>query len=220
LSIGLGAIMEYVNAIYKYKDQKVNNKIYNEALETLALLLSPFTPHLAEEMWEKLGHKPFISTTEWPQYDEQKIDTSAEAIEDMISQTISDIRSVLELTKMEKPNQVTLFISQPWKYDFMKELQTELKKTINPGEIIKDLMATGLKVYGQEITKLVPKFVKDRSKIPNLVLDQDTEQAALIENAEFIGREFNCKIQIVKSQEIQHPKTKQAMPSKPAIVVE
>jgi leucyl-tRNA synthetase len=37
-----------------------------EALETLAKLIGPMMPHLAENCWEALGHKPFLATAEWP----------------------------------------------------------------------------------------------------------------------------------------------------------
>ena len=39
-------------------------------LETLTLLLSPYAPHLAEELWEKLGNSDSVTTQEWPVFDE------------------------------------------------------------------------------------------------------------------------------------------------------
>jgi leucyl-tRNA synthetase len=41
----------------------------SEALEVLATLLHPFAPHLAEEIWEMLGHSPSIQNQPWPTYD-------------------------------------------------------------------------------------------------------------------------------------------------------
>ncbi len=41
-------------------------------METFVLLLSPFAPHIAEELWEKLGHKTTLSYEPWPQYDDSK----------------------------------------------------------------------------------------------------------------------------------------------------
>jgi leucyl-tRNA synthetase len=41
-----------------------------EAVEKLVLCLSPFAPHLAEELWEVLGHEPSIANAEWPAWDE------------------------------------------------------------------------------------------------------------------------------------------------------
>jgi leucyl-tRNA synthetase len=57
----VAALMEYVTALIAGAT--------NEDLETLAKLLSPFAPHLAEAMWERLGHEPFVCTQRWPSYD-------------------------------------------------------------------------------------------------------------------------------------------------------
>jgi leucyl-tRNA synthetase len=40
-----------------------------EAVEKLVLCLSPYAPHLAEELWERLGHRPTIADEPWPTYD-------------------------------------------------------------------------------------------------------------------------------------------------------
>ena len=48
-------------------------------VETFAKLLSPFAPHLTEEMWESLGHKTLLAVTPWPEYDEAKtVDSTVE----------------------------------------------------------------------------------------------------------------------------------------------
>lgn len=44
--------------------------VWRAALETMILLLSPFAPHIAEELWTQLGHKPGIFSVPWPQADE------------------------------------------------------------------------------------------------------------------------------------------------------
>jgi len=43
--------------------------VLKDSLESLILLLSPFAPHLCEELWEKTGHKTFLFRTPWPSYD-------------------------------------------------------------------------------------------------------------------------------------------------------
>jgi leucyl-tRNA synthetase len=40
-----------------------------EAVEALVLCVSPFAPHLAEELWERLGHSPSVCTQPWPTFD-------------------------------------------------------------------------------------------------------------------------------------------------------
>ena len=41
-----------------------------ETLETFLKILSPYAPHICEELWEKLGHKEFICRESWPEWDE------------------------------------------------------------------------------------------------------------------------------------------------------
>jgi leucyl-tRNA synthetase len=52
--------------------------VYQFAIEQLLLLLSPFSPHISEELWEALGNAPGISGQKWPEWDEEA------AKEDMI----------------------------------------------------------------------------------------------------------------------------------------
>jgi leucyl-tRNA synthetase len=41
-----------------------------EALSALTLLISPFAPHLGEELWQRLGHEKSLAYAPWPSYDE------------------------------------------------------------------------------------------------------------------------------------------------------
>jgi len=60
----IAKIMELVNEIYQNLDGNTE-----EAFRTVVLLLSPFAPHLCEEMWQRLGGKESIFKTAWPKYD-------------------------------------------------------------------------------------------------------------------------------------------------------
>jgi leucyl-tRNA synthetase len=44
--------------------------VLKEAVEALTLMISPFAPHMAEELWERLGHPDGITAAGWPRYDE------------------------------------------------------------------------------------------------------------------------------------------------------
>ncbi len=67
----IAAIMELLNSVYEYVDQEDNPQpeLLEEVLKTMALLLSPFAPHFAEEMWESLGQKEHLTFVPWPQFD-------------------------------------------------------------------------------------------------------------------------------------------------------
>ena len=195
--------------------------ISKESAEKLVLVMSPFTPHICEELWEKLGHKDFCSLAKWPACDESKIDNRLEALEEVVNKTISDINSVLKLIKADKPKKIKLIVSPKWKYLFIDVMKKELEKTRD----IKDLIAAcikdkELKKYGNEISKLIPALVKDPSKIPLEVLNQDLEFSNLKESSKLIGKEFSCEVIVEKAEESKEEKGKQAMPGKPGILVE
>ena len=62
----IAALMTLINEIYK------EGSITKENLVIFLKLLSPFAPHIAEEIYELIGGEGFITVSEWPEYDESK----------------------------------------------------------------------------------------------------------------------------------------------------
>lgn len=71
----VSAIMELVNGINDNKDDisDSNKWIIGEAIENLIILLSPFVPHIAEELWEKIGKKGSVHLMDWPEWNEDAL---------------------------------------------------------------------------------------------------------------------------------------------------
>ncbi|MFA5369999.1 MAG: leucine--tRNA ligase [Candidatus Omnitrophota bacterium] len=67
----ISAVMELVNRVYTAVE---NGDTYyaKEAVTNTVLLLSPFVPHVAEELWQRLGNRPSIFSQPWPVYSESK----------------------------------------------------------------------------------------------------------------------------------------------------
>jgi leucyl-tRNA synthetase len=61
----IAALMEYVNQLTKEESATAEDK------RVLTLLVSPFAPHLGEELWERLGHTDSLAYEAWPQFDEE-----------------------------------------------------------------------------------------------------------------------------------------------------
>ncbi len=70
----LAAIMEMVNFLYLVEDADWESPgtgpALREAIEILLLMLSPFAPHVSEELWEGIGRKELVMTQSWPRFDE------------------------------------------------------------------------------------------------------------------------------------------------------
>ena len=70
----ISSIMELVNEMYRYKETEAPNyALMKEAAVKLVLVLSPFVPHICEEMWQKLGFEHSLYFEKWPEYDESAL---------------------------------------------------------------------------------------------------------------------------------------------------
>ena len=75
----IAAVMELLNDMTTYKQEVIDRdnisseskKIWREVLEKTILLIAPFAPHVADELWAYLGNKTFTFEEEWPKYDEE-----------------------------------------------------------------------------------------------------------------------------------------------------
>ncbi len=212
----------YNLAIIKIRElfESFEPEMSKDTLEKFIKLLHPFCPHLTEELWEKLGNKPFVSISNWPNYDIDKIDPIAE-YKDMVGMNlIADIKKVLQLIKIEMPKNITIKISPKWKYQFFNEFKRLAENTRDVKSIMGPIMQGELKQYGPQITKMVPALVNDPSKVPLVVLDQGTEHEAIVNVKSSVETEFKCDVTIIDAESSKHAKANNAVPGKPAIIVE
>lgn len=70
----IAALMELINELYKYKElDNRNDAVIKEALDAVVVILSPFAPHLGEELWKMIGKEGSVFDISWPKYDEDAI---------------------------------------------------------------------------------------------------------------------------------------------------
>jgi leucyl-tRNA synthetase len=62
----VAALMEYVNSLSEIRPDAAAAGAMADALDTLVVLLAPFAPHLAEQLWADLGHPPSVAQQRWP----------------------------------------------------------------------------------------------------------------------------------------------------------
>lgn len=191
-----------------------------EGYSNLLKMISPFAPHTAEELWEKLGNKGFISIEKWPKHDDKKISAKLDYVDNFISLVKEDIRQVLKLAKIDAPKKITFFVAEDWKRSAMEILKKEIANTRDVGTLIKAMMKSPkLGSKGKECSGLAMAVVKDSSKLPSIVLDMKDEIKVLENYSKSIEEEFNAKIEIIKADASSENKARQAMPGKPAILV-
>jgi len=93
----IAALMEMVNELYVYTSGGVTNDklpVVRSAIDALMLLIAPFAPHFAEELWQSLGGNGTIANAAWPQYDPGAIAATEVVI---VVQVNGKVRSKLTL---------------------------------------------------------------------------------------------------------------------------
>ena len=95
--------------------------IYEQGKETkifekFLIILSPFAPHIAEELWEKLGHKKSIFLERWPEYDPNLI--KDEEIEMVITGKFDPTDNPLK----QSPHTAQSLLSSEWNHSYSREI--------------------------------------------------------------------------------------------------
>lgn len=207
---------ELSNAVkwYLRRSVKPNKEVINKVIESQVVMLSVFCPFTCEEIWGRIGRKGFVSLADWPE--SGKCDESLNNSEELVESVMADINQVKKLVKKEKLEKIKLFLADDWKYVFVEKSRKAFEKTKNPGDVIKELMKDSeLRKHGGLISKLVPKMAKSSS-----MLGDKVEKKVLEEAKEFFEQEFKCKVLIIEESKAKDSKAAQAMPGKPAILVE
>jgi leucyl-tRNA synthetase len=84
----IAQIMELTNALYA-ADTSVRGEVKREVLEILVLMMAPITPHLAEELWEMLGHSGGLWTVSWPAF---KPELAKDEEVEIVAQVLGKVR--------------------------------------------------------------------------------------------------------------------------------
>jgi len=122
----ISAMMIFVNEANKWDEHP------KSILESFVKLLSPFAPHISEELWQKLGHEDSIAYIEWPEYNEDYLvsDTQLYPI-----QVNGKVRADIEVSR-EKAEDKEFVLSKA------KE-EENVQKYLEKGKLVKEIFVPG-----------------------------------------------------------------------------
>lgn len=127
----IAACMELTNEVSKFTAESVEDRaVLQETLETLVLMLSPMTPHMAQSLWESLGKTGLIVDARWPVVDESALVKSE--IELMV-QVNGKLRGKIE-TSAEADKETILAAAKA---------DESVQKFIDGKEIVKEIVVPG-----------------------------------------------------------------------------
>jgi len=207
------------------------SSILHEISTARVVMLSPFAPHVAEEMWERLGNSGLVSQTRWPSVLADVIDPYAIQSEELLKSIMDDVSNILKVTKIT-PKKITIYTADAFK---VKAYHAILEKVIagetNMGAIMKDLIANPQTADIKKNPDFVQKTIKDILSEPTEIRKTKLEtkkfdEKSLIANelVSLVKDDFGIDVQVFSENdsEIYDPKGKarQARPFKPAILIE
>ena len=226
------ALFEVWNDIRWYiRRKEKTTKTLKETLKMWLKLLTPFIPHICEELWSELNGEGFISIAEWPKINEKLIDLETEEKENIIKGLIEDTANIIKVMK-KPPKKIFYYTAAEWKWKvYLKTLRRIKDGEINIKKIIEELARDNeIKEKIKDAAKLISKITRESSKISekrkeNILKIGKINEKEIIENAKkFLEKKFHAEIEVYSEEDEKRydPKLKavQAMPCKPAIYIE
>ncbi|KKM71343.1 hypothetical protein LCGC14_1431580 [marine sediment metagenome] len=218
---GINFIIQFTSDFTKYKEEGVIEKIYNDCREKLTLIFHPIAPHITEEIWELMGKEGYISLNSWSGYDLSILNTENEFKWNLLNNVLNDINSIRLAAKIETIKKAIIIIAENWKFEFYSILMELIEKTKNQGEIMKELMKNEIfKVHSKFVNQITSKILKNIGKFPNDNLSQSDELQFFKQIELVIQKKFNCEVKVLVEHESESKKAIQALPGRPAIVIE
>lgn len=192
-----------------------NRNLIKEILKKWVRAMSPFTPHIAEEMWERMGEKSFVSLERFPEYGD--INKSVLKAEELLIKTMEDIEEIKKVAKIE-PEKIYIYLAPKWKWEVMDiALSLDKKGMLNMKNLMNEIKK--MNVDMKEASIYAGKLVKEIKKEEFLKID---EKEYFEDAIDFLQKEFNAEFRIYGDEECYDPANKRrfAMPYKPAIYME
>jgi leucyl-tRNA synthetase len=206
-----------------------NRDLLQWYLDIWLRLMSPVTPHIAEELWHHFGNTTFISNEVYPVSDPQRISEKIEVGEYLLSSTTNDINEILKVTKIT-PKKICIYTSPEWKWKvFTKALAMAEKNQLNVGVLMKEFMADPkMKTIGKDIAQFTGKLpgeIKRLNPVDKARYQVDLDEKQHLETAkDYLEELFKCPVSFYSADhsDIYDPanKARFAIPLRPAVYIE
>lgn len=208
------------NAFQWYIKRGGRSSVAREAMKEWIKMMCPFTPHIAEEMWEKMGGEGFVSEMMFPVAG--AADEGVLEGEKLLMKTVEDIGEILNVTGL-KPSRIFVYTSPSWKWE-VAEKAMELAEggKLDMGILMKKVMAnSSIRQHSKHVPKFAQKVMNDVMRGTRF---SRIDEASYLKNAvDFIEGEIGAKVEIFQADDdCPDPgsRKEKAEPLRPAIYAE
>ncbi|MGB9759084.1 MAG: leucine--tRNA ligase [Thermoproteota archaeon] len=204
---------------------------FRKVLNAWVVMMAPFTPHFAEEVWRILGNNSLVVKEKWPKEEDFAEDKLASLQEDYLDSLLSDIQNVKKLMKA-KPNKIKIFIASEQKREVARFVALKFAEGKRDNEIIRETMLTFReRVSGisyKDLPKSVLRFIE---KIRTMgvdtfmnALDKIKEDEFLMSASHFLKKDLELEeVKIIREDSVEatpYEKAKLSEPLRPSFILE
>ncbi len=231
-------LRSYVNEVYFEMPQDfrwylkrggADGPSVRRALEAWVPLMTPVTPHLAEELWELMGKERFVSLVQLPSGDVTEEVVHAEARERLVERLVSDVAEILKVTSIQ-PQRIVLTVAPAWKADMVQSALAMPAGKADMSELIRSAMASAGDIPGvkKEVPAFAKELVSELSRAPEAdrrAMSVRLDELGVLTSArEFLQGHFGCQVDVFGADDPARydpkGKARYAKPGRPAVFVE
>ncbi len=193
-------------------------------------MLSPFAPHIAEELWEAMGQTGMVSQSEWPKVAHDGIDPAAIQAENLLAVLMDDIAKIVKVTKMA-PKRAIIYTADGLKSESYRTILGHVMASrTDMGVIMRDLIASPDTAQIKSNPDFVQRAIRDILS-ETVAIKKARMQAKIDEKAVILGElaclaraDLGVEVEVYSESDpgIYDPqgKARHARPFRPAIYME
>ncbi|MDD1743802.1 MAG: leucine--tRNA ligase, partial [Methanomassiliicoccales archaeon] len=150
-----------------------NGNVAKRAIDIWVRMMTPITPHLAEELWAQTGNEGLVSAAEFPSSRGGEVDPHAEQAEEYLKNVLADVNEILKVTGIS-PKRLSLYTSSAWKLSvWEKAIAMAKQKQLTVPALTKMVMADPeIRRKGKEASDFARKMAEELMKRSSQELDK------------------------------------------------
>ena len=210
-NVALREAQDLVGTLRGYREHaEPHPDVFERGLDVAVRLLAPVTPHLAEELWERLGHDGFVVDADWPTATVDR--DTVERRRRLVANTREDVRDIVEVAGIEDPERIDVVVAPDWKYDALG-----IAIDSDADNLIGELMGHDhIREQGDAAASYGGDLQAEREALTE-TLSGDEEYEALLAAAWLIEREFDAPVVVTRAEAADDDVVRKAEPGRPAI---
>jgi leucyl-tRNA synthetase len=185
--------------------------VMERGLRASVIGLSPVAPHIAEELWEKLGFEGLAAEADWM---DAEAPEGYEKEDRLVENTQEDVREIRDVAGIDEPERVRIIVAPDWKH---RALEIAIGAE---GDVMGEIMSHDeIREHGDEAASY-GQFLQKNHRSLEVELGAKREKETLERAGWLFEKEFGAEVVVETAEESNSDRADKARPGKPAIEIE